>query len=184
MDWNKAYSPERRASWEDIANTIRATVTMEDVLSVYAPSTPRRGRRCPCPIHNGKDYNFSFTENSYKCFVCNSSGDVITFVKEACELSTRVDAMREIVKDFRLGIDIGETITHEQDSTLRAMRAAAEKKKREHDEWYEKYHTLLDEWCALDRMLPESKSPAEIARIRRRMAELDYEIYSLPPEPR
>ena len=87
MDWNKEYHPERRVSWEDVAETIRETVTMDDVLSVYAPSTPRKGRRCPCPIHNGKDYNFSYTDKGYKCFVCNSSGDVITFIKEVCELA-------------------------------------------------------------------------------------------------
>lgn len=186
MDWNKEYHPERRVSWEDVAETIRETVTMDDVLSVYAPSTPRKGRRCPCPIHNGKDYNFSYTDKGYKCFVCNSSGDVITFIKEVCELATRVDAMREIIRDFRLNLNIGEVITHEQDNTLRMMRAAAEKKKREHDEWYAKYHSLLDEWCALDRELSRSDapSPAEVARTRQRMAEVEYALDSLPPEPR
>ena len=184
MDWTKSFRPERRVSWDDVANTIHASVTMEDAIRMYAPSTQIRNRRCPCPIHLGRDYNFSFTDHAYKCFVCGSSGDVVTFVKEVCELSTRVDAMREIVKDFRLNVDAGDTITHEQDQALRKMREEAERKKREHDAWYERYHALLDEWCALDSKLPDAQSPAEIAGIRQRMAELDYEIYSLPPEPR
>ena len=185
MDWSKAYKPERRASWDDVATAIKSSITMEDVLSVYAPSTPRKRGRCPCPIHNGKDYNMSYTENGYKCFVCGSSGDVITFVKEVCELSTRVDAMREIVRDFRLNLNVGEVITHEQNNTLRMMRAAAEKKKREHDEWERTYHLLLDEWCALDRSLGSgAHSPAEVARINQRMAAVQYELDSMPQEPR
>ena len=73
MDWEKAYKPERKANIEDIVAIIHDSVTMEDVLSVYSPSTPRRGHRCPCPIHNGKDFNMSYTDHGYKCFVCRGS---------------------------------------------------------------------------------------------------------------
>lgn len=186
MDWNKEYSPERKASWDDVATTIRETITMEDVLSAYAPSTPRRNGRCPCPIHNGRDYNFSYTRNGYKCFVCNSSGDVITFVKEACELATRVDAMREIVRDFKLPFNIGDVITQKQSDNIRELKKAAEQKRREYDAWWDRYHTLMDEWCALDRMLSQSgaPTPAEIAKAKQRMAEIAYELDSMPSEPR
>lgn len=184
VNWTKEYKPERRVSWEDVANEIHRTITMEDAIRFYSPSTTIRQRRCPCPIHNGKDYNLSFTDNAYKCFVCGSSGDVITFVKEVCELATRVDAMREIVRDFNLHLDIGEVITHEQSDHLRKMREEAERKKREHDAWYEHYHSLLDEWCELDAFVRSDASPAEIAKARQRMIAVEYELDSLPPEPR
>ena len=79
-NWN--YKRELSAKIEDIAETIHASVTIEEALRLYCPGTEIRHHRCPCPIHNGKDYNFSFTENGYRCFVCGASGDVISLVKD------------------------------------------------------------------------------------------------------
>ena len=59
MDWSKGYKREQRASVEDIAQAIRDSVTMSEIVKVYAPSTPPRHNRIPCPFHNGKDYNLS-----------------------------------------------------------------------------------------------------------------------------
>lgn len=186
VDWNKVYRRETRVSWEDLATVIHDTVTMEDVLSTYAPSTPRRGRRCPCPIHNGKDYNFSFTDKGYKCFVCGASGDVVAFVKDVCELSTRADAMKQISQDFCLGFNFGDIISDKRSNKISELKQKARAKEREREEWNARYHALLDEWCALDREVSRSgaHSPAEVAKANQRMAELRYELDNLPPEPR
>lgn len=186
MDWNKVYKRETRVDWDDLAQTIYSSVTMDDVLSTYAPSTPRKRGRCPCPLHNGKDFNFSYTRNGYKCFVCGESGDVIAFVKDVCELATRADAMKQIANDFRLPFNFGDVITQKQSNKLQELRNAAEQKQKEHDAWWDRYHALMDEWCGLDRLInsQDPAAPVAIARAKQRMAELEYELDNLPPEPR
>ena len=69
MDWAKEYKRIRRATWGEIAQEIHDRVTMRDAIAMYAPAVNIKGNRCQCPIHNGKDLNFSFTQSGYKCFV-------------------------------------------------------------------------------------------------------------------
>ena len=190
MDWNKAYSPERRAKWDDLARAVQDAVTMEDVLDYYCPSTPRRNRRCPCPIHNGKDYNFSYYNRYYKCFVCGAFGDVIEFVKTICELSTRSDAIRRINGDFHLNLPITGYATPSQNSEMRKRRETAEKKKAEIAAWTERYNALMDEYAKLDKVLnsdsvnQDSEWLETLAKARERIEAVKYEIDSMPPEPR
>lgn len=155
------YKRERKATAEEVAETIHASVTIQDALSLYCPGTEVKHRRCPCPIHNGKDYNFSFTERGYKCFVCGASGDVISLVKEVCELSTRGEAMQKICDDFRLPVDFHAEISPEVSAKVNQIREEAERKRREKEEWEEKYHQALDEWIALDRIINETEWNSE-----------------------
>lgn len=161
MDWEQTYKPERKANIEDIVAIIHDSVTMEDALSVYSPSTPRRGHRCPCPIHNGKDFNMSYTDRGYKCFVCNASGDVISFVKEVCELSTRLDAIQRICHDFHLGVDFHTEITPQVSSKVNRLRAEAEAKRKAREEWEKKYHETYDAWIELDKIVMSIKPDTE-----------------------
>ena len=185
VDWTSEYKRERRATWEDIANAIHDSVTMDEVLSMYTPSTPKKHRRCPCPIHQGKDYNFSYTEQGYKCFVCGASGDVITFVQTVCELATRTDAMKRINADFRLSLPIGCEITPAEDKALRKRREAAREKERIHEEWERGLQKLWDEWCRLDRnrIFCAPDSPAWIEAVKN-IDRVAYEIDCYPEEPR
>lgn len=152
MNWKKAFSPERRLDWADIADEIHESVTMEDVLRVYTPDIKTRRHRCPCPFHNGKDYNFSYTRNGYKCFVCGVSGDVITFVKDSLGLSTRVDAMKRINADLRLNLPIDSNVSVELSADVARKRAEREKREREAEEWKKKREALVNEWIELDRI--------------------------------
>ena len=146
------FQPERKAELEDIAQATHDSVTMDEVLSFYSPSTPRRHHRCPCPIHNGKDFNFSYTEHGYKCFVCGASGDVIGFVKEVCELATRSDAMKRIDADFHLNLPINGTLSAIQSANLALKRKEAERLREAEQAWEDEYHRLTDEWTRLDRV--------------------------------
>lgn len=184
MDWSKEYRPERRANWEDIARAIRYTVTMEEVLDTYFPGLPRRGHRCPCPIHNGKDMNFSFTNTGYRCFVCGAAGDVVAFVKEVCELATRADAMKKLNNDLRLNLPIDSQITEAQSMELARRRAEAEKKKYAIESWNLLYNSLMDEWVQLDRTLREETDPEKLAQARGRIVIVEDHLDHLPAEPR
>ena len=122
---------KNKASWDDIADAIHDAISMEDVLTAYANSTPRRNHRCPCPIHNGDDYNFSYSNQYYKCFVCGASGDTISFVKEICGLQSMSDAMKKINADFDLKLPIDCNLNPVQSAEVAARRAEREMKRRE-----------------------------------------------------
>ena len=136
----------------DYAAAIREAVTMEDVLSVYCPSLPRHGRRCPCPLHNGRDYNFSFTAHGYKCFVCGESGDVISFVKALYGLPNMMEAMRRIDTDFHLNLFSDSALNAEISAKVLKHRAEEQERQRENERRTAEYHDLLDKWIALDKI--------------------------------
>ena len=185
MEWQSAFRPERRVELSDIAQIIRETVTMDDVLAAYAPHLPTRRNRCPCPFHNGKDFNFSYTRYGYNCFVCGASGDVIGFVKGICELPTRSDAMKRINADLRLNLPIGATENAENSADLARKRAEREKKEAEAKAWWENYHRLMDAWVEMDRAKRTADpSSEEYADAVKSIDYVAYQLDNLPSEPR
>ena len=185
MDWTKAYRPERKADWADIADAIHNAVTMDDVIHAYAPEVRTRNRRCPCPIHNGKDLNFSYTRNGYKCFVCGASGDAIGFAQTMCGLHSRADAMKRINADFRLNLPINGTLSAIQSADLALKRVERERKEKAHAEWEETYNSLWAEWIECDKAKrtadPESENYANAVK---RIDYISYKIDCLKAEPR
>jgi len=184
MEWGKGFKAERKAEWSDIARAIHDSVTMDEAIKFYLPGSNPRMHRIPCPIHNGKDYNFSFTRNGYKCFVCGASGDVITFVKEVCGLATRSDAMKKLNADFRLGLPI----ECEENKFFRYQankkREQAEKLQAAQEEWEQNYSRLWDEWVALDLIILFSTDSDAVASARERQAVVSYLIDTMPQKPK
>ena len=178
------FKAERRVSWDDIAQTIHNSVSMEDAVGMYVPQYQPRHHRIPCPIHNGRDYNLSYTDHGYKCFVCGASGDVIGFVKEVCELATRPDAMKRISTDFNLGIDFGADFTPELSAKVNEAKRKAQERNERIKAWNDKYNAIMDAWCLLDNESRVETDPYELARIRESMTQLEYDLDSMPQEPR
>ena len=77
------------------AQTIRDTVTMEEILGLYGYQT-RRGFMC-CPFHGEKEPSLKVYPKSggWHCFGCERGGSVIDFVKEheGCDFRTAVIAI-------------------------------------------------------------------------------------------
>ena len=178
------FQPERKVEWEDIAQAIHDTVTMDEVVRVYVPSATPRHHRIPCPFHNGKDYNLSYTPHGYRCFVCGASGDVVGFVKDACELATRSDAMKRINQDFHLNLPIGANMDVHISAEMQKRRAEAERKRQEIEAWESRYNALMDAWCKLDNESRVETDPYELARIHESMVILDYDLNSMPEKPK
>ena len=184
MDWSKTFKPERKATWDEIADAIHYAVTMSEVVARYVPSARPRYNRIPCPLHNGKDYNFSYTRYGYKCFVCGASGDVITFVKEVCELSTRVDAMRKINDDFNLHLPIDGEVKVNFRERIDERRAEREKLDAEQEAWEENYNRLTEEYCILDDIVMNSTQITAVEQAKQRRSIVAYLIEHLPIEPK
>lgn len=184
MDWRACYRKEQRMSIEDIANAVKESVTMSDLIDRYLSVTPH-GHRIPCPIHNGVDYNFSYTDQGYKCFVCGASGDGISFVKGVCELPTRFDAMKKINADFCLNLPIGDTINQNLSDELERKRAERKRKEEEKEAWWNRYHTLMDKVILYGKVKQNADPMSdEYAEAVKNIDRVCYELDCLPPEPR
>lgn len=185
MDWGKAFQPERKVDWADIAEAIRDKVTMDEVIPIYAPELRTRNRRCPCPFHNGKDLNFSYTRSGYKCFVCGASGDVVAFVKDILGYATRADAMKRINQDLGLNLPIGTDVNAKISAEIAMRRAKHEAQDRAHQAWEAEYNRLLDEWISLDSIRrtadPDSDEYADAVK---RIDYVSYQLDCMPREPR
>ena len=83
------------------ADLIKAELTMADILKAYGFDGNARHHRIPCPIHNGTDKNFSFTDFGWQCFTCGSHGGLVNFVEQYLECSFE-DALADINRKFRL----------------------------------------------------------------------------------
>lgn len=178
------FQPERKVEWEDIAQAIHDTVAMDEVVRFYVPGVTPRHSRIPCPFHNGKDYNLSYTPHGYRCFVCGASGDVVGFVKDACELATRSDAMKRINQDFHLNLPIDANVDVHISAEIQKRMAEADRKRQEIEAWESRYNALMDAWCKLDNESRVETDPYELARIREGMVRLEYDLDSMPEKPK
>ncbi len=139
---------------------------MRTAIDLYAPSPAPRHDRIPCPIHNGKDYNLSFTDDVYHCFVCGSGGDVISFVQHVFGLGF-MDAVEKINADFNLQLPITGKLTFRQKRDMQIKAAASIVKRQREEEAKQAYEALYDklwdEYARLDRnrMMYAPKSPDE-----------------------
>ena len=188
--WSEDYKREQTTSAGDVADIIRDTISIEDALGYYRPDIQPRHRRCPCPIHDGKDYNFSFTDTHFKCFVCNESGDVIALVKEMLRLPTRADAMKQLRDDFHIRVDFHAPLSAETSAKVNAIRAERERKKKELEEWEQRYHDAIDRWIELDKTIMNTpwdseENIAKVCKAKEERARAGYHLdLVLAQEPR
>lgn len=111
------------------AEIIKSSVSMEDILNHYGFHPSRYGR-IPCPLHNGKDRNFSYKHKNFKCYVCGKSGTVIDFVMHLFGISF-TQAVERINSDFHLGL----SMERPSDADLTALREKQRKAQEEKEQW-------------------------------------------------
>ncbi len=104
----------------DKKDIILNNINMIDILDKY--NIKRKGYMFHCCFH-GKDKNASAKayKNSYYCFACNCTGDLIDFVQRYFNLSFR-EAMEKINIDFNLGLKLNEHISKEKLKQLEKQR--------------------------------------------------------------
>jgi len=182
VNWKENYKPVRWASWEDLYDSVREAVTMDEAVALYAPEHAPRGRRIPCPIHHGKDYNLSYTDRGFRCFVCGASGDVISFVRDVCGLESRNAAITRLNRDFRLSLPIRCEIAPETQKALEARKNRIRERNEKLAQLQSAWHAAMDWFALLDRMKtdfapadPEEEPCLQYAFACRRIAGAWYE---------
>ena len=113
---------------------------MEDVLCHYGFPTSINGR-IPCPLHNGKDNNFSYKDHYFKCFVCGRGGSVIDFVMALFGINYQ-QAILRINQDFSLGITNEKACRSSLSKIARAAREERRAAEKREQEWWEAIRKL------------------------------------------
>lgn len=93
----------------NIFQQVKDRVTMQDILTFYSIPNKKSGKRqfCKCIFHQEKTPSMIIYDNGFKCFGCNASGDIISFVAQYFGVSN-LEAAKKINGDLRLGISKGK----------------------------------------------------------------------------
>lgn len=110
------------------AETIKERLPLETVVVCYTGEVPHKNK-IRCPFHTEKTASFTlFPNNSYYCFGCGVSGDVITFTEKMFGISFG-QALTRLNTDFGLMLPIGGKKDRRTAGELR--KRAEEKHKKE-----------------------------------------------------
>lgn len=84
---------------------IKKLLKIEDVIEFYHEAP--RHKKYICPFHDDRHPSLSIhSENQiFKCFVCETKGDLITFTAKLFGLSN-IDACKKLNDDFRLNLNM------------------------------------------------------------------------------
>lgn len=85
----------------NIVSYIKENVSLIDIVSHYGVHLMNSGvrKKAKCPFHRERTASFFvFKDNNFKCFGCNKSGDVFTFVQEIedCDFKDAIQKICEI----------------------------------------------------------------------------------------
>jgi DNA primase len=123
------------------AEQVKSIATVPAVLSRYGYGTDKR--RIPCPLHGGRNPNFSFNDHAWHCFSCGRHGDAIQFAMDLFGLSFR-DALAKLSADF--GIAEAGPVTPMQreyeEAVIRFNKRLAREEKAEREERRREYLRL------------------------------------------
>ena len=118
---------------------------MKDVLDKYG--IKRKGVMFHCPFHGqDKTPSAKYYKNSFYCFSCNKTGDLIQFVQYYFNISFQ-EAMEKINQDFCLGLAENYKIDKKRIKEIEEQR---KRKIRQHQLKQEHYNKLCKEYRDLN----------------------------------
>lgn len=135
----------------EAASIIRASLTMEQIVSVYLPAEPIRRGFVACPFHGETVGSLKLYDDTFYCFGCHAGGDALDFVGKLLNISPD-EAIRRINDDFQLGLPVGESTMNQRlearrrSAELIRQREAAQEARRMAQQ---AYSNLVDKWTAL-----------------------------------
>lgn len=122
-------------------------VSMQDVLDKYGIET--RNYMFSCPFHGiDKKPSAKAYKNSFYCFSCNQTGDIIEFVEKLFNLSFK-EAMQKINIDFNLGLE-NNNVDYER---LKQLKSIENEKKKKRQKLTKQYCKLCDDKLKLEKAI-------------------------------
>ena len=112
-------------NYQEKQDVVLRTVTIYDVMNVYAPRKISSKGMCCCPIHNEEHPSCKvYPNNEFHCFACGANGNVVNLVKDLFSLSYG-KALDKIAKDF----GISEIISEEERKEIERKQKAEQEKR-------------------------------------------------------
>lgn len=112
-------------------------ISTKDILYKYGIKTHKD--MFHCPFHRDKNASAKAYENSFFCFSCHKTGDVIQFVQYLYNLNFK-EAMQKINEDFHLGLESNIKVDYNKINQIKKEREEKEKyKEKLWKEYREKY---------------------------------------------
>lgn len=129
------------------AELVKERLPLETAVVYYTGEEPHNNK-IRCPFHTEKTASFTlFPNNSYYCFGCGASGDVISFTEKLFGIGFG-QAVTRLNVDFGLMLPIGGKLNRKAAEDLK--RRIEEKNRKE----YESRRKLNEEyWHAFDHLL-------------------------------
>lgn len=110
-------------SRSDIFEDVKACLDITEVLNYYGIRTNRK--KAVCPFHTEKTASliiYPHTQSFY-CFGCGESGDVISFVSKLFDIKP-IEAVKKLNSDFMLGFDIEKPVKRQYISEYKRKEKA------------------------------------------------------------
>ena len=101
-------------------------INIKDILYKYGIKTNKD--MFSCPFHKDKKPSAKAYQNSFYCFSCNKTGDVIQFVQYLYNLNFK-EAMQKINEDFNLGLEFNTKIDYNKINRIKEERLKKERYK-------------------------------------------------------
>lgn len=164
----------------DIKDEIKNLITMQDIINKYG--IKHKGAMFNCPFHKDQNASAKFYRNSFYCFSCNKTGDLIQFVQHLYNLTFQ-EAMQKINVDFGLGLDSNTKIDRNKILEIERKRKEVELAKKKKTEAYIKKCDLYNDLKAelnmkskLINILNWEEKVFEISKLQTKINLLDIEI--------
>jgi DNA primase len=135
----------------EMATIIKASLPMEQIVSVYLPGERIKRGFIACPFHGEQVGSLKVYDDSFYCFGCHAGGDAVDFVGRLLSLSPS-EAVARINDDFSLGLPIGNASmqqrldAHRRGAELIKQREAASEALRRRTQ---AFTDLMDKWTVL-----------------------------------
>ena len=164
----------------DIKDEIKNSITMKDIMIKYG--IKHRGDMYNCPFHKDQNASAKFYKNSFYCFSCNRTGDLIQFVQMLYNLSFQ-EAMQKINIDFGLGINSHTKIDKNKILEIERKRKEEELAKKRKNKNYirlaDQYRELryeIDRQLKLVNIINWENKVFEISKLQDQLELLEEEI--------
>lgn len=164
----------------DIKDVILNNITMLDVLNKY--NIPHNRTMFHCAFHKDQNASAKFYKNSFYCFSCNKTGDLIQFVQLLYNLTFQ-EAMQKINVDFGLGLDNNTKIDRNKILEIERRRREEELAKKRKNENYirlaDQYRELryeIDRQLKLVNIVNWENKVFEISKLQDQLELLEIQI--------
>lgn len=142
---------------------IKQNVSMRDVLDRYGVKV--RNNMCCCPIHKERHPSMKVFPDGYKCFACNSGGDIFKFVMEmeGCDFKEAFIILGGTYKNHKT--EISRANANVRFERKRKLKLQAEQNKKDFraalmgsiamcEFWIDNREPFSDDWCYAQNRLP------------------------------